>query len=238
MKLAMCDDDKKLIKELKSLVYSYANTHRFEMVIDEYYNGEALLDSCTVYDMIFLDYQMDGINGMSVAHTLRDRNLSSAIIFMTNYPDFVYESFEVNPFRFFKKPVEKIHIDAAFDDYFKMYGADYPIRLRNEGATIFLDSKDIVLLEAMGKECIVHLSKEHMVIKTTMAEIIELLPKSHFFRVHRGYYLNFNYITKYDNSYIYLKNGQKAPVSKRCLGSFRTAYKIYAELCNPKRIEW
>ena len=55
MKLALCDDDRELVRNLKPIIYQYANSHRFEMVIDVFYCGEDLLKSKTVYDMIFLD---------------------------------------------------------------------------------------------------------------------------------------------------------------------------------------
>ena len=71
MKLALCDDDKRLMEELKPFVYQYANTHRLEMAVDTYVSGEALLASRTVYDMIFLDYQMSGIDGLAAAKILR-----------------------------------------------------------------------------------------------------------------------------------------------------------------------
>ena len=156
---------------------------------------------------------------------------------MTNYPGFVYESFEVNPFRFFKKPVEKTQIYATLDAYFKMYGNDYPIRLRHEGSTIFINTQDIVYLEAMGKMCIIHLQNEYKLINCTMITIIKMLPKGHFFRTHRGFCVNFNYIARYNNQSIYMKNGKSVLVSQKSQKPFKEVYKAYADLCNPKRPE-
>jgi len=237
MKLAMCDDDKKLLDKLKPFAYQYANSRHFEMVVDTYDSGEDLLGSGTIYDMIFLDYQMGGMDGMSTAQKLRARNLNSTIVFMTNYPDFVYESFEVSPLRFFKKPVKKADIYYALDAYFKMYDNDYPIRLRYEGTTIFINTQDIVYVEAMGRECIIHLPREYKIISDVIGSIIEMLPKSHFFRPHRGFCVNFNYIAKYDTCSIYMKNGAEVSISKRGGTPFRAAYKKYADRCNPKRRE-
>jgi len=237
MKLAICDDDKGLIDELKPFVYQYASSHRFDMAIDTYNSGEKLLKSPDVYDMIFLDYQMGGIDGMSAARKLRDRKLNSSIVFVTNYPDFVYNSFEVNPLRFIKKPVEKAKVYEAMDAYFKRYGNDYHIGLRFEGATVIINTQDIIFLHAMGKECLICMPKEQMIISDVMGNIIEMLPRSHFFKQHRGYCVNFNYISSYDARFIYMKSGQKLPISKRGGTPFKTAYKEYADLYNPKRRE-
>ena len=80
--------------------------HRLEISIDKYYSGEALLDSAVNYDMVFLDYKMDGVDGLETARIMRKNNMDCTIIFITNHPDFIYESFEVETFRFFKKPLD------------------------------------------------------------------------------------------------------------------------------------
>jgi DNA-binding LytR/AlgR family response regulator len=207
------------------------------MVIDEYYSGEELLKAMVLYDMIILDYQMDGINGMEAARTLRDRNINCSIIFLTNYPNFVYEAFEVNAFRFFLIPIDPLKLQAALDDYFKMYGNDYPILLQYERATVPVDTKEIVYLEAMNKNCRIHLVKSHMDCAKTMAVINRSLPRSHFYKVNRAFIINFNYIARYNNDEIFFKNSEKVHVSRNYLTAFKTAYREYSDLTNPKRQE-
>lgn len=237
MRLAICDDDKELIQELKPVIYQYANSRRFELVIDEYYRGEDLLQSRTIYDMILLDYQMGELNGLDAARKLRSRNAGCTIIFMTSYPHFVYEAFEVNAFRFYEKPVKPSMLYAAFDDYFKMYGNDYPILLQHNRETIPVDTKDIVFLEAMNKCCIVHLANNYMIVAKTMAVISKLLPRNHFYKVNRSYIINFNYIKKYNNDDIIFKNGTQVHVSRNYLTAFKVAYREYSDLRNPRRVE-
>jgi DNA-binding LytR/AlgR family response regulator len=237
MRLAICDDDVGLVKRLKPLVYQYANDNRFEMVIDELYSGEALLESKTKYDMIFLDYQMGGINGMEAARKLRERNINCTIVFMTNYPHFVYEAFEVNTFRFCEKPFEQTRIYEVLDDYFAMYGNDYPILLKFDRETIKVHTGEIVCIEAMRKQSMISLPKDQIRIAKHLAAIIPLLPKSHFFRVNRSFIINFNYIAKYDNEFVYMKNGAKVPQSRKNLADFKAEYFAYVDTRNPKRKE-
>jgi DNA-binding LytR/AlgR family response regulator len=239
MRLVICDDDKSLIAALKPFFYQYANIHKFDLVVEERHSGEELLSDSTVYDMIFLDFQMGKMDGMATARELRRRNIHSTIVFMTNYPDFVYESFEVNTFRFYKKPIGKPQVDAAMDAFFSMYGNDYPIRLRYEGETILVNTKNIVFIVAMGKFCIINLpvNKEHKVITSTMSSIVKMLPRRHFFKIHRCYYVNFNYIEKYNNKHVILRTESTIPISKRCLAPFKKTYKEYIDICNPRRSE-
>lgn len=237
MRLAICDDDKKLTQQLKPIIYNYANRHKFELVIDVFHSGESLLRSKAVYDIILLDYQMGGLNGLNTARKLRDRNLNCAIIFMTDYPQFVYQAFEVNTFRFYEKPMDQFKLYSALDDYFSMFGNDYPILLRSERETIQVDTKDIVFLQAMNRDCLVHLPQDYFCCAKTMAVISRMLPEGHFFKVHRGYIVNFNYIAHYTSDEVFFKNGKKVPISRNCLTAFKDNYREYSDLGNPRREE-
>ncbi|MCL2695891.1 MAG: LytTR family DNA-binding domain-containing protein [Clostridiales bacterium] len=237
MRLALCDNDKGLLCALKPIIYQYANTHRFEMVIDEFNSGEDFLQSDAAYDMVFLDYKMGGVDGLHAARELRVRNAACTIIFMTNYPQFVYEAFEVNTFRFFEKPLDAAKIHAALDDYFRRYGNDYPILLRHEGEVKQVDTGDIVFLEALRKRCRVHLQDKQLYCAKTMSVISDWLPENHFYKVNRAFIINFNYVASYDNEKILMKNGETVPVSRRFFPAFRIAFREYAQRSNPFRME-
>ena len=64
MRIAICDDDLQLCNSIKYNIYEYANNHNWEPVVDVYSSGEEIVDSTIKYDIIFMDYQMDGIDGL------------------------------------------------------------------------------------------------------------------------------------------------------------------------------
>jgi len=228
MRIAVCDDEPHFLDNLKQTIYSYSNLYRLEIAIDEYCSGEALLKSSKEYDIVLLDYQMGGIDGLETARMLRRSNLNCIIIFMTNFPHFVYESFEVNTFRFFEKPLvpEKLH--KALDDYFEKFGNDYPLLFKVNRDTILVQTNDIVFLEADNKKCFIHLATKSLHCAKTMRAVAELLPKNIFFRINKAFIVNFNFISKYDNDYIYFKNGDRAHVSRKYLTAFKDAYRKFA----------
>ena len=131
MRIAICDDDVQLICLLKQLIYRYANEHRYDFVVEEFYSGESLLNSSLVFDIIFLDYKMNILNGLDTAKQLRKRNTSNVIVFVTSYTHFVLDAFKVNAFRFLVKPITEKKIWETLDDYFSMYGNDYPVLLKS-----------------------------------------------------------------------------------------------------------
>jgi len=232
MKIAVCDDEKYFRDDVKNAVYKYSNLNQLEVVVDEYDCGEELLKSADEYDMILLDYRMGGIDGLETAKIIREKNIKTIIIFMTNYPDFVYESFEIMTYRFLPKPLDATKFFKALDDYFKAYGNNYPLLLKVNRSTIHINIRDIVYLEANRKKCYIYLNNKRYHCAKPMSYVIEYLPKSIFYKVHKSFVVNFDYVQSYDNKDIQLKNGASAHLSRSFLMPFRNAYKTYTRGCD------
>ena len=237
MRIAICDDDKKLVDEIKAKILEYANPRRLDVVVERFFSGEALLASTITFDLVFLDYQMKETNGLNTARVLRRRQNNCTIIFLTNYPHFVYEAFEVRTFRFWEKPFDDNKLFAALDDYFEMYGNDSALLLTFGRETRTINTADVVFLSAQGKRCFIHTSTETLQCSKTMAGIKEMLPRGHFYKIHKSFVVNFNYIVRYSKDTVYFKNGEVAYISRNFLTAFKTAYKNYSDLRNPNRIE-
>ena len=148
---ALCDDDKYIIEELKKLLLTYAKENRIIIDIDEFESGEKLLNSENNYDIIVLDFQLGSTDGLTVAKELRKRNVLSCIIFLTSYPHFMIDAFEVNTFRFLLKPIDKSKFFKAIDDYVKIVDANYPITLIQNKELKKINSNEICFIEADGK---------------------------------------------------------------------------------------
>jgi len=227
--IAVCDDEKIIRDDLKNAVYAYSNMHRLDIIVDEYLSGEKLLSSGKEYDIVFLDYKMSGINGLETAKTLRMNNVKSTIIFLTSNPYFVFESFEVNPFRFFEKPLDTKKLYSALDKYFHTIGNDYPILLKIGRETVCVKTNDVVYLEADNKKCYVNLFAERLHCAKTMSAVVSFMPKEIFFKVHKAFTVNFNYISNYDKENIYFKNNEHVPISRKFYTEFKEAYLIYVK---------
>jgi len=229
MRIAVCDDERRFLDGLKDAVYTYSNMHRLEVAIDEYMCGEDLLNSSVNYDIVLLDYQMSGIDGLETARVLRRKNINCTIIFVTSFPQFVYESFEVSTFRFFEKPVNPEKLHKALDDYFELFGNNYPLLLKVNRDTVCVQTNDIVYLEADNKKCFIHLVDKQLHCSKTMAAVSKLVPQNIFYKVNKAFIVNFNYISSYDREYIYFKNDERVHVSRKYLSSFKEAYRKFAK---------
>lgn len=221
---ALCDDDKYITEEIKKLLLEYAKDNRITIDIDEFESGEELLNFEKNYDIIVLDYQLGSTNGLTVAKELRKRNVLSSIIFLTSYPNFMIDAFEVNTFRFLLKPIDKSKFFKAIDDYIKIVDANYPITIIQNKELKKINSNEICYIEADGKYSNIHLSDKIMHCSKTLAGVTKLLPAYCFVKTHRAFVVNLHYIKSYSSDTVYLSNGESAFLSKNYQKSFQTSY--------------
>ncbi len=221
---ALCDDDKYITEEIKKLLLEYAKDNRITIDIDEFESGKELLNSEKNYDIIVLDYQLGSTNGLTVAKELRKRNVLSSIIFLTSYPNFMIDAFEVNTFRFLLKPIDKSKFFKAIDDYIKIVDANYPITIIQNKELKKINSNEICYIEADGKYSNIHLSDKIMHCSKTLAGVTKLLPAYCFVKTHRAFVVNLHYIKSYSSDTVYLSNGESAFLSKNYQKSFQTSY--------------
>jgi len=100
--IAIVDDEKVIREQIKVLI----EKKHIESVIDIYSSGEELLMVEKCYDIVFLDIQMDGMNGIDVARALRQRTEDTVLVFITGIKEYVFDAFDVAAFHYLIKPIE------------------------------------------------------------------------------------------------------------------------------------
>ena len=101
MRIAICDDEKNIRELIKGKIANqYPNAN-----IIFYNSGEELLLSDEHIDILFLDIQMSGKNGMETARELRKKDKSVIIIFVTAAEEYVFQAFDVGAFHYIVKPI-------------------------------------------------------------------------------------------------------------------------------------
>lgn len=229
MLVAICDDEAFFREELRSILFSYKAERRLHIDVYQYPNGEALLADKKVFDIVFLDQQMPGLNGMQVARTLRSRNITCSIVFVTSYPDFVYESFEVQPYRFLRKPVKAEDITSLMNTFIKHQKLLSPITVINDSEQSVIHAKDILYLEGDGKYCIIRTNSAVYHSSKTLAQVYEQLPQHCFYRPHKSYVVNLYCIDSFDRESATLTNGELVKIGRSKAAEFKLVYKQFVK---------
>ena len=115
MKILICDDEKEYLEILTSHIREYMDKHYIECEITATVDPISISRSNLVFDLAFLDIQMDGIDGISLAKELRDRNSKLALFFITNYEEYQDTAMDLQAFRFFEKPFDEKRLYSGLD---------------------------------------------------------------------------------------------------------------------------
>ncbi len=232
MKIAICDDEMVFHRDLKIHLDKYSKENGLVILYDDFTNGHELLRSKNEYDIIFMDFQMDGINGLETATKLREKNNKTTIIFLTSFPHIVFDVFKVNAFRFLMKPVDFIKLSSALNDFISSQDDSNYIIIKDDDIIKKIPEGDIIYIEASDKYCYIRTSDNNYLYKKTLSEIEKSLSEDKFFRSHRTYLVSFKHIVSHNSTEIFFDNNEKASISKLKLSPFKIAFLDYIKRYN------
>lgn len=220
--IAVVDDEKAIREHICALI----EEQKPESSIEAYATGEELLASGKRFDIVFLDIQMDGINGIEAARNLRERQEDTVLIFITGIKEYVFDALDLYAFHYLLKPVDEEKFEevlerAAEEVKKKKKRKCLFIRTRN----LTLDQSDILYVESRAKKLEIHTAGVDKAIEiyASMDELEGQLGEE-FYRCHRAYIVNMAHITEYDNESITLTNGDRVYLTKKKYGEFVKAY--------------
>lgn len=227
LKIAVCDDEPVFVKQISGRIKEYMP----DAVIYSFFSGEDLLLQKEVFDIYFLDIQMEKMNGVEIAKKLRERDEESIIVFITGAKEYVFEAFDVAALHYLIKPVdnEKLRrvIERAEKEISKKQnGKNKQIFVKTRGRNITLKVSDIFYFENEMRKIVAHTVRGELSFYGVMADM-EKEVGAGFFRCHRGYLVNLSYVVEYDTENIMLTNGEKIYLSKDRYHDFVKQYMRY-----------
>lgn len=232
MRICICDDDSLIIEQLQKYIKSYFdNVHIKYPEIACFTNGESLLADSKKADILFLDVEMPGMNGIYVGNELKTRNPNIIILIITSYIEYLDDAMRFHVFRYLSKPLDKQRLFRNMKDAIDLYHnmtKTLPVETRQGVYT--LPSSSIIAVETLDRKVIVHTVRQDFESIHPIQYWEDTLPKNLFIRTHRSFIVNFSHISAFDHSTIHLNNGRlTAYLTRRKYTSFKKAYLLYLE---------
>ncbi len=189
-------------------------------------------------DIMFLDVDMPGANGLQLAEALRTLKYPPYIVFVTAYSEYAVKAFEVNATDYLVKPVETERLQQAINKVRQLIAAQgrstsgERIPVEKGGRKLLISADKIRYIMAKEDYSYIHTSNDERYLSTTsLAQLEEKLEPLGFFRVHRRYLVNLAFVKEVvpvnggtlEIAISGEDEGQKIPVSRRRVSAFKKA---------------
>ena len=227
MRIALCDDEHYENENLARLIRDYAASHNYDITTQAFTSGKALLQT-EKFDLYFLDYMMDKMDGIELAHALKKKfNNAVTICFLTGYDNIAERIINEGVYAdgFLRKPVEPQKLYEKLDKFYKL-SYFYRLQLKRDGGFDTIYTQDILFVQAADKRSQIYFydrCEEYPILLSELEK--DYLPLELFFRVHRSFIVNMMHIVRYDKKEIVMQSGDKVEVSR--FKQFQEAYRKF-----------
>jgi len=203
IKTLIVDDELYSRDELKHLLKTYPTIQ----IVGEAESGEtAIMKTLQLQpDVVFLDVEMPRMNGMATAKALMELKKVPLVVFATAYPQFAAEAFRYNAVDYLLKPYDEDQLKETIERIEKKFKQDKEhdsiktsgkLAVEANGEILYLEPKDIFYLFRDDKLTKIIAKTGEYEIKTSLKELESKLSSFDFFRIHKSYLVNLEYVTK------------------------------------------
>ena len=237
MKLAICDDEKVIRKYITGCVREVSEDIEIELFED----AEGIISPEFDADILLLDIQMPGIDGMKAAEVLRRNGKKTVIVFVTALEEMVFNAFEVAAFRYIVKPFEKEKLidvikksidqaeeqqrqcDSDFGNDMGKKDDHKVINIKAGGVNTSVVLSEVAFAEIYDRMIVLHMKDGDTLEYYGRISELEKIAGQYFFRIHRAYLINLKYIKSYDSKHVEI-TGIDIPVAR---GKYLSLVKAY-----------
>ena len=214
--IAVCDDNQADIKYILELLQQWGENNHIVLKIKSFPSAEAFLFCYAedkTFDILLLDVEMGQINGIELAHRIREKDSMIQIIFVTGYTDYIADGYDVAALHYLVKPIENKKFFSVLERAKEiLLRQEQKIRLSVSGEIVQVPLYEIKYIEVRGNYVTVH-AKEDFTVKSTLGEIEKQLDAS-FFRTGRAYILNLGFIRRVSKIQVELSGGEIIPLPR------------------------
>lgn len=205
LKIAICDDEPIVLSKIEALLQEELTKLKIKHGINSYKSGEELLDVWKTqnFDVVFLDIELETMNGIDIAKKLRDSGYDKLIVFITSFMDYSIVGYKVNAFRFILKDTLKQELAECVQNVVAKLG------LKKATLNDFeVNIKEIIYLESNKHQVMIYL-KDKAVYKIygTLDDIEKYLNSMNLIRVHQSYLVNILYVSDISRYFLVLSDG-------------------------------
>ena len=235
IKIAFCDDDMEVLHQMNELLDRYRVERNEDITYVAFQSPFELLTEIEKGirpDILFLDVVMPGQNGMDVAKEIRQYDTNMKIIFLTSSPEFAVESYTVGAYFYQLKPIWEESFFRLMDSVLSECEKKKKnsLILRSKDGITRIDLQQLEYCEVLGRKLLFHLENGAVLEGAgSLDDLVgQLMQYSNFFRPHRSFLVNMEYIQNISSRSIKMVNDAEIPIPHGKCSEIKNTYMEYA----------
>ena len=229
-RIAICDDNTADASYVQDILQGWSSDRNAAIQVDVFHSAESFLFRYAedkAFDILLLDIEMGGIDGVSLAKRIRQDNEAVQIIFITGFPDYIADGYDVAALHYLMKPVsgEKLYtvLDRAVSGLAK---TGRVLLLPVAGEILRLPVDQVQYVEAFSHSAAINTALSAIEVKLPLAEIEQMLGDG-FIRCHRSYLVGLKFISRLSRNEVILDSGKVLPLSRSAAQTVHKAFISY-----------
>lgn len=229
LQLAVCDDERVFRSDLRKILGTELELCGIDYHISEFTSGEELIAGLEKADcqILFLDIEMKGIDGVEAARRLRETKRQMEIVFVTSYADFVFQGYEVRALNYILKPYEPEKIAAVLHTELEALDieAEKYYVIDQRGGSIRVPLSSVKYFSSDRRTVHAVTTEQEYTFYEKLSDLETELPDT-FVRIHNRYLVHLKYLEAVRQNTAVV-DGEELPVSRSCKSGLSIAFAKY-----------
>lgn len=214
--IAICDDHAEDAQRVRTLVEEWGAAHGRALRAALFPSAESFLFRYAEdpsFDLLLLDVEMGGMDGVTLARAVREKNEAVQIVFITGYSDYIAEGYDVAALHYLMKPVKREKFFAVLDRAAEKLAKNEKVLLFESGGEVSrVPIYQIRYADVLGNYVTVH-AQTDVTVKMTLGELERQLDER-FYRAGRSLLVNLTQIRRVTKAEVQLADGTALPLPR------------------------
>ncbi len=230
LRIAIVEDNPMDAEKLEEYIGHFCGDNHINYQTETFDSGDKFLKNYTkIWNLILLDIEMPGIDGIETAKKIRELDEETFLVFVTNMAQYAIHGYEVDAFDFVVKPVQYAPFCMKMQkllNMMKMREKKYlTVNQANGVSRVFL--QEIIYVEVCNHKLFFHTERGDIEGRGSLGQLEKDLAESTFARCNSGYIVNFRNIKSIEKDMVLMSNGDRLPVSRARKKEFLHQFAMY-----------
>lgn len=199
--------------------------------IYDYPGATEFLEEGRAFDLVFLDIDMPGMNGIHLGKKIREANKKVKIIYVTGHAEYTYAAYDVHAFSYLLKPLDGVALRQKIVEMLE-YLSDQSgpmMALKTMDGTLLIEPERVYYFEFVDRKIKVVTDQQEYIMKGALSQLAESIRLFGFEMPHQSFIVNMYHIRQIISYKIYLVNKAELPLAEKKSASFKAIYNDFLQ---------